>query len=47
MHERLGLQKRKDAFEQQLYLERHRLSAKLRTFVDFLGDELRESVQAM
>jgi hypothetical protein len=46
MHERLGLQKRKYAFE-QLYLERHRLSAKLRTFIDFLGDELRESVQAI
>lgn len=25
-----------------IYLERHRLSAKLRTFIDFLGDELRE-----
>lgn len=24
-----------------IYLERHRLSAKLRTFIDFLGDELR------
>jgi DNA-binding transcriptional LysR family regulator len=30
-----------------IYLERHRLSAKLRTFIDFLGDELRESVQAI
>lgn len=27
-----------------VYLERHRLSAKLRTFVDFLGDDLREHV---
>jgi DNA-binding transcriptional LysR family regulator len=27
-----------------VYLERHRLSAKLRTFIDFLGDELRQSV---
>jgi DNA-binding transcriptional LysR family regulator len=30
-----------------IYLERHRLSAKLRTFIDFLGDELRESVRRM
>jgi DNA-binding transcriptional LysR family regulator len=29
-----------------IYLERHRLSAKLRTFIDFLGDELKASVRS-
>jgi LysR family transcriptional activator of dmlA len=29
-----------------IYLERHRLSAKLRTFIDFLGEELQASVRS-
>jgi LysR family transcriptional activator of dmlA len=28
-----------------IYLERHRLSAKLRTFIDFLVDELRSDTR--